>query len=45
VPEANAASGAGRLIERLPELWAGASLGERRTLLLTMLESVYVDTK
>jgi hypothetical protein len=45
VPEANAVSGAGRLIERLPELWARAGLGERRKLLLTMLEAVYVDAR
>ena len=45
VPEADAAGEAGRLIEKLPELWAGASMEERRKLLLTMLEAVYVDIK
>ncbi len=44
-PEADAASEAGRLIERLPELWSGANERERRKLLLTMLDAVYVDAK
>jgi len=44
-PEADAAGEAGRLIERLPELWSGANEGERRKLLLTMLDAVYVDSK
>ena len=44
-PEADAASEAGWLIERLPELWSGASEGERRKLLLSMLDAVYVDAK
>ena len=29
----------------LPKLWAGANLGERRKLLLTVLDAVYVDTR
>ncbi len=45
VPEASAAEGAGRLLLDLPKLWAGASLEERRRLLLTMLDAVYVDAK
>ena len=45
VPEVDAAAEAGRLIEKLPELWAGANLVERRKLLLTMLAAVYVDAK
>ena len=32
------------LLEDLPALWGAATLGERRRLLLTMLEAVYVDT-
>ena len=36
-PEADAASEAGRLIERLPEMWSGANEGERRKLLLSMV--------
>ncbi len=38
-PEADAAGEASRLIERFPELWSGASEGERRRLLLTMLDA------
>ena len=45
VPEASAAEGAGRLLLDLPKLWTGASLEERRRLLLTMLDAVYVDAK
>jgi site-specific DNA recombinase len=45
VPEADAAEEAGKLIQQLPDLWAGATLGERRQLLLTMLNGVYVDSK
>ncbi|MFQ6028514.1 MAG: recombinase family protein, partial [Dehalococcoidia bacterium] len=45
VPEADAAAEAGQLIEQLPDLWQGATLSERRKLLLTMLDGVYVDAK
>ncbi len=45
VPEADAAEEAGRLIEQLPDLWSEATLAERRKLLLTMLDAVYVDAK
>jgi site-specific DNA recombinase len=45
VPEADAAEEAGKLIQRLPDLWEGATLTERRQLLLTMLDGVYVDSK
>ncbi len=45
VPQANAAEEAGKLVQDLPRLWAGASLEERRKLLLTMLDAVYVDAK
>ena len=45
LPEADAAAEAGRLISRLPKLWSGANLEERRKLLLTMLDAVYVDSK
>jgi DNA invertase Pin-like site-specific DNA recombinase len=45
VPEADAAEEAGKLIQQLTDLWAGATLGERRQLLLTMLDGVYVDSK
>ncbi|MDO8491395.1 MAG: hypothetical protein Q7T04_05205, partial [Dehalococcoidia bacterium] len=45
VPQANAAEEAGKLIQDLPKLWAGANLSERRKLLLSMLDAVYVDAK
>jgi site-specific DNA recombinase len=45
VPQANAAEEAGKLIQDLPKLWTGANLEERRKLLLTMLDAVYVDAK
>ncbi len=44
-PEANAAEKAGNLIMNLPGLWAKANQEERRQLLLTMLDAVYVDAK
>ena len=45
VPEADAVAEAGRLVQCLPELWAAADLGERRRLLLTVLDAVYVDAR
>ncbi len=45
IPQAGAAEEAGKLIMDLPRLWAGANLPERRRLLLTMLDAVYVDAK
>ena len=45
VPGADSAAEAGSLIAELPKLWAGANMEERRKLLLTMLDAVYVDTK
>ena len=45
LPEADAAADAGKLISKLPKLWSGASLEERRKLLMTMLDAVYVDSK
>jgi hypothetical protein len=44
VPGIEAAQEAGRLLEQLPALWAAADLGERRRILMTMLEAVYVET-
>jgi hypothetical protein len=44
VPDADAAVTAGKLLEDLPALWKKADLGERRRILLTMLDAVYVDT-
>jgi len=45
VPQASAAEEAGKLIQDLPRLWDGANQEERRKLLLTMLDAVYVDAK
>ena len=45
VPQADDAEEAGRLIEQLPDLWAGATIGERRKLLTLMLDAVFVDAK
>jgi site-specific DNA recombinase len=45
VPEASAAEEAGRLIQKLSALWKEANQEERRKLLLTMLDAVYVDAK
>ena len=36
---------AGGLVQRLPDLWASADLAERRRLLLTVLDAVYVDVR
>ncbi|MCH8090630.1 MAG: hypothetical protein IH955_11570 [Chloroflexi bacterium] len=33
------------MLENLPTLWEEANLGERRQILLTMLDAVYVDAK
>ncbi|MFC1990817.1 hypothetical protein ACFLU9_01530 [Chloroflexota bacterium] len=45
VPQANAAEEAGKLIMDLPGLWGKANQKERRKLLLTILDAVYVDAK
>ena len=44
VPGVDAAMEAGKLLENLPSLWDQANLSERRKLLLSMLDGVYVDT-
>ncbi|MFQ6029037.1 MAG: recombinase family protein [Dehalococcoidia bacterium] len=44
VPGIEAAQEAGKLLETLPQLWEEADLGERRQILMTMLEAVYVET-
>ena len=36
---------AGKLLEDLPGLWEQADMGERRQILLTMLDAVYVDAR
>jgi site-specific DNA recombinase len=45
VPKANAAEEAGKLLRNLPRLWSKANQEEKRKLLLTMLDAVYVDAK
>jgi site-specific DNA recombinase len=45
VPGVNAAEEAGNLIKNLPALWSLANVEERRKLLLTMLDAVYIDAK
>ncbi|MDA0264905.1 MAG: zinc ribbon domain-containing protein [Chloroflexi bacterium] len=44
IPGVDSAKEAGRLLEDLPALWEAATLAERRKLLSTMLDGVYVDT-
>ena len=44
VPGVDSAKEAGKLLEHLPQLWKEANLTERRQLLLTMLDAIYVDT-
>mgnify|MGYP007027296887 CR=1 FL=1 len=43
VPEVDAARQAGELLESLPVVWGEADLAERRRILTSMLEAVYVD--
>ena len=45
VPGTDAAEQVGRLLEDLPDLWEKADLSERRRILTTMLEAVYVECK
>ena len=45
VPEADMTEEAGKLLLDLPRLWAGSAVEERRRLLLTVLDAVYVDTQ
>ena len=44
VPGVDATKEAGKLLENLPNLWQEANLPERRKLLMSMLEAVYVGT-
>jgi len=44
IPGIDVAMEAGKLLEDLPKLWEEASLTERRKLLTSMLDAVYVDT-
>ena len=43
-PDADVAAEAVKLLEHLPALWENADQAERRRILLTMLDAVYVDT-
>jgi site-specific DNA recombinase len=45
IPRVSAAEEAGKLIMDLPRLWSIADQEEKRKLLLTMLDAVYIDTK
>jgi hypothetical protein len=45
MPEYDAAEEAGKLIMDLPNLWAQANLSERRKILMTILDAVYIDVK
>ena len=45
VPQASAVEEAGKLLREIPKLWAGANLEEKRKLLLSVLDCVYVDAK
>jgi hypothetical protein len=45
VPGIDAVQQAGELLEDLPHLWEKADLAERRKMLMTMLEAVYVECK
>ncbi len=44
VPEVDAATAAGELVENLPALWERADLSQRRKILMTMLDGVNGDT-
>jgi site-specific DNA recombinase len=44
-PEVNATREAGELISNLPGLWQQANLTERRKIILSMLDAVYIDPK
>jgi hypothetical protein len=45
VPGADLAEEAGKLVKNLPALWRDANLSERRKLLLTMIDGIYIDAK
>jgi hypothetical protein len=45
VPGIDAVQAAGELLEDIPHLWEKADLTERRKMLMTMLEAVYVECK
>jgi site-specific DNA recombinase len=45
IPEVNATWEARKLITNLPQLWASANGEEKRRLVLSVLDAVYVDAK
>ena len=45
MPEVNAAKEAGELIHNLPKLWKEANSTERKNIIVTILDAVYVDAK
>ena len=45
VPGVESAEVAGKMLESLPQLWAKADLSQRREMLTTMFEAVYVECK
>ena len=45
IPGIDSMQEAGKLLERLPELWRKANLTEKHKILTTMLEAVYLDCK
>ena len=45
IPEVDAAKEAGRLLDDMPRLWAGATLQERHQLLTTVLDAVCIDMR
>jgi site-specific DNA recombinase len=45
IPQVNQTEEAGKLIMDLPRLWKSANEEEKRKLLLTTLDAVYIDTK
>jgi site-specific DNA recombinase len=45
LPEADAAKEAGTLISDLPRLWHEANSSERRKIIISMLDAVYIEAK
>ena len=45
VPGLDAAEQAGKLLENLPDMWTKSNLSERRQILTTMLDAVYMECK
>ena len=45
VPGVDSAEAAGKMLESLPQLWSKADMGQRREMLVTMLDAVYVECR